>query len=343
MEDKENAPFPRRTLGAEFVYKFPWIDRDTEHFTLNGPGGSPSGIIKALNGFFNKVTEALRLNEVRVYLSQAEEKARQRRKKRTNRQHCQRVVNRTETWAAWSGAASHLCDEAKKTPAPTSRMLVNLDDFKDFQEKLREEMHRAGMTSMSNKDLQGTRGDDQNAVEGISAEPALGLAGEGDAAEEGARVTNAEGAERSDFRQNSYVPTSPVYNKRNFQATHDADLNAPLERGKKRKHDEARGKAGAASEPCGEGREQVVESETAGAREESDSEASSQRAASSGGDDCEEADDETSEEDEEETMSDREMLDNRLQQVDSAHDHRRADQEREIGADRMGAPQLGGS
>jgi hypothetical protein len=66
-----------------------------------------------------------------------------------------------------------------------------------------------------------------------------------------------------------------------------------------------------------------------------DLEASSQRAASSGGDDCEGADDETSEEDEEETISDREMLDNHLQQVDSAHDHRRADQEREIGADQM--------
>jgi hypothetical protein len=39
-------------------------------------------VIKALDGFFNKVTEALRLNEVRVHLSQAEEKARQRRKKR---------------------------------------------------------------------------------------------------------------------------------------------------------------------------------------------------------------------------------------------------------------------
>jgi hypothetical protein len=66
-----------------------------------------------------------------------------------------------------------------------------------------------------------------------------------------------------------------------------------------------------------------------------DSEASSQRAAHSAGDDCEGADDETSEEDEEETISDREMLDNRLQQVDSAHGYRLVDQESEIAADQM--------
>lgn len=36
----------------------------------------------ALEGFFGKVAEALRLTEVRVQLSQAEEKARERRKKR---------------------------------------------------------------------------------------------------------------------------------------------------------------------------------------------------------------------------------------------------------------------
>jgi hypothetical protein len=65
-----------------------------------------------------------------------------------------------------------------------------------------------------------------------------------------------------------------------------------------------------------------------------DLEASSQQASSSYGDDCEGADDKISEEEEEETISDREM-DNRLQQVDSAHDHRRADQEREIDADQM--------
>lgn len=66
-----------------------------------------------------------------------------------------------------------------------------------------------------------------------------------------------------------------------------------------------------------------------------ESEAPPQRASSSGGDDCEGADDESSEEDEEETISDREMFDNHLQQIDSAHDHRLADQEREIGADEM--------
>jgi hypothetical protein len=59
------------------------------------------------------------------------------------------------------------------------------------------------------------------------------------------------------------------------------------------------------------------------------------RASFSAGDDCEGADDETSEEDEEETISDWEMFDNRHVQVDYAHDHRRADQEREIGADQM--------
>jgi hypothetical protein len=49
----------------------------------------------------------------------------------------------------------------------------------------------------------------------------------------------------------------------------NTSLSTIQERGKKRKHDEARGKVSAASEPCEEGRKQVVETKTAGAREES--------------------------------------------------------------------------
>jgi hypothetical protein len=49
--------------------------------------------------------------------------------------------------------------------------------------------------------LQGTRVG-RSAIEGISAERAMAPAGDRDAAEERARVTNAEGQEHSDFRQN---------------------------------------------------------------------------------------------------------------------------------------------
>ncbi|GAQ86780.1 hypothetical protein KFL_003110010, partial [Klebsormidium nitens] len=56
---------------------------------------------------------------------------------------------------------------------------------------------------------------------------------------------------------------------------------------------------------------------------------------SDGGDDCEGADDESSELDDEETPFDKEMLDDRSQPIDSAHDHRLADQEREMGASTM--------
>lgn len=62
---------------------------------------------------------------------------------------------------------------------------------------------------------------------------------------------------------------------------------------------------------------------------------SSDSASSECGDNCEGADDESSETDDEETASDKEMLDDCPLPVDSAQNHRLADQEREMGASAM--------
>ncbi|GAQ86223.1 hypothetical protein KFL_002760190 [Klebsormidium nitens] len=117
---------------------------------------------------------------------------------------------------------------------------------------------------------------------------------------------------------------------------HEAAKATGRDRGRKRKLSGEQNEEGATSEQTASGSGVVAAAinirtpETHDANDSDDSNSSGNQASSFDGDDCEGADDETSESDEEETASDRELLDDCPQQVDSAHDHRLADQEREI-------------